>query len=718
MNALHRLYLSCPPGIEGLLALELRQLGLEQITESVSGVFCQASFEQIYGVCFNSRLANRVVLVLKELEVADSDDLYELSKSIHWENIFTVDKDIRVDFMGANRELRHSQYGAQVVKDAIVDRFYETSKQRPSVSVDNPQIRIYTKIARKLSLIGLDLSGDSLFKRGYRQGTGVAPIKENLAAALLLRAGWPKIAERGGEFIDPMCGSATILIEAAMMAANVPAGLYRASFGFEHWMSHDSKLWQEIKQTAFDQFDVIDWQALPVIKGYEHDLPTYQSALKNLNSSELSRYVSVEHCDFRDAEHLPTASSGLILCNPPYGMRLGEEDELNVDYADLASIAKANYPGWRMGIISSNQNLLQQIRLRADKKFSMMNGPIPCEFRIYGLSDKKRKAQVSALDKTQISPMLENRLRKNLKKLQSWRNNNGISCYRVYDSDLPEYAAAIDVYDDKLHIQEYQAPASIDKDKAASRLLEIIGTCAKIFECDSEKIYLKTRRVNKGLSQYEKLDNLESLDFFLVQEGKANLLVNLKSFLDSGLFLDHRYLRLRLAEESLNKSFLNLFCYTATATVHSALGGAKDSVSVDMSNTYLDWARNNYKQNNINLEKHVLVRADVLSWLQRCRQGFDIIMLDPPSFSNSKKMKNDFDVQRDHKKLIIRCMEILNPGGVLFFSNNFRRFKIDPDIESVFQVKNISSVSIGLDFQRNKRIHQCFEIRAMDNEKV
>src|SRR5690606_10681700 len=198
---------------------------------------------------------------------------------------------------------------------------------------------------------------------------------------------------------------------------------------------------------------------------------------------------------------------------------------------------------------------------------------------------------------------------------------------------------------------------------------------------------------------------------FVVTEGPATFEVNLEDYLDTGLFLDHRPVREMIRGMAKGKRFLNLFCYTAAATVHAALGGARESLSVDMSNTYLEWAKRNFELNGLDLASHVLLRADCLEWLAKREGRFDLIFLDPPTFSNSKKMADVLDIQRDHAAMIRDAMAILEPGGTLVFSNNFRRFKMDEAITEDFAVENITASTIPPDFERNARIHNCWLVR-------
>ncbi len=321
--------------------------------------------------------------------------------------------------------------------------------------------------------------------------------------------------------------------------------------------------------------------------------------------------------------------------------------------------------------------------------------------------------------------MVANRLRKNRRRLNSWCKRSGATCYRVYDADLPEYSAAVDLYQEAegarrtfLHVQEYQAPAHIPEEKTQRRLDELVAAVLDVFEIPRAQLACKTRAKGKGGSKYGRF--AENGEFVVVLEGPALLEVNLFDYLDTGLFLDHRPVRLRIGREAAGKRFLNLFCYTAAATVHAAVGGASAtgaaaSVSVDLSATYLDWARRNMALNGIdagaNTPAHRLVQSDVLRWLESSAETFDLIFCDPPTFSNSKRAA-DFDVQRDQVRLLRAAMARLAPGGLLLFSNNFRRFRLDQaTLDTFATVEEITPLTLDPDFARNSKIHRCWEFR-------
>lgn len=740
-------FATCPKGLESLLKQELTDLGSSEVRETVAGVYFAGGLEVAYRACLWSRLANKVLLPLEKGPIRVASELYSTANAIPWEEHLPENGTLVVDFLGTNQAIRHTQFGAQTVKDAVVDRLKDTRGERPSVDKEQPDLRINVRLAKDVAHISLDLSGESLHKRGYRLGRGEAPLKENLAAAILLRAGWSEIAARGGALLDPMCGSGTFLIEAAMMAADMAPGLIRAravselnseellvgEFGFVRWAKHDTDLWQTLLNEAQARFIAGRAQTIPEIRGYDNDPRVLGNARKNICGAALDDYIRVTLKpleEFKKPTHT-NLQDGLMVCNPPYGERLGEINALRYTYQVLGGVAKRELPGWVLAVFTGNKELAKAIGLWANKKYQLFNGAIASELLLYELRESGEQVisqnampvqgdTPQSLLHTPLSEgaqMVYNRLLKNRKRLNKWLENQAITCYRVYDADMPEYAAAIDVYvsvdgDLRLHIQEYAAPKTVDEEKARLRFNELQHACVHAFKLQEHQLVTKQRVRNRGKQQYEKHDS-SARELLFVKENFAELQINLRDYLDSGLFLDHRPLRLRIAKEARGKRFLNLFCYTATATVHAALAGASESVSVDMSNTYLDWARINFERNHINLKNHQLVRHNCVDWLNACRQGFDLIMLDPPSFSNSKKMAGVLDIQRDHVSLIKRCMELLNPGGRLYFSNNLRSFKLDQAALSHYKISDITQQTLDPDFQQNPKIHQCWQVEAV-----
>jgi 23S rRNA (guanine2445-N2)-methyltransferase / 23S rRNA (guanine2069-N7)-methyltransferase len=303
--------------------------------------------------------------------------------------------------------------------------------------------------------------------------------------------------------------------------------------------------------------------------------------------------------------------------------------------------------------------------------------------------------------------MLINRLRKNQRILGKWARHQNIECFRVYDRDLPEYAFAIDCYGEYVQMAEYQAPSEISDEKVSTRREQAIAAVQEVFGLPREHIALKSRERQRGTQQYEAQDR--SKTFFVVNEGPARFWINLKDYLDTGLFLDHRPIRQFIRENAKGKSFLNLFCYTASASVQAALGGATSTLSIDLSNTYLDWARRNFLLNKIGGKNHRLKKADCIDYLSSKYEKFDLIFLDPPTFSNSKSSSNVLDVQKDHGMLIRNAMNKLERDGLLIFSTNKLNFKLDSESLKKFEIRDYTKSSLDKDFQRRK-IHQTWLI--------
>ena len=304
-----------------------------------------------------------------------------------------------------------------------------------------------------------------------------------------------------------------------------------------------------------------------------------------------------------------------------------------------------------------------------------------------------------------------NRLGKNAKHYLKWARRHDIEAWRLYDRDIPQFPFAIDVYGGQIHLQEYDTGWLMPPEEYEAWLAEVLEAVAFITGFAPADIHLKRRERQKGTQQYEKTGRAG--EDFIVHEHGRRFWVNLEKYLDTGLFLDHRNTRQRVGEMAAGKRFLNLFAYTGSFSVYAATGGAAASETVDLSNTYLDWARRNFELNGIDEARHQIVRADVFQYLQAAAQAgktFDLIVMDPPSFSNSKKMLDILDIQRDHQKLIDGAMALLASDGLLFFSNNLRSFALDEAVAQKYAVKDISKQSVPEDF-RNKKIHQCWEIR-------
>ncbi|PLW82722.1 bifunctional 23S rRNA (guanine(2069)-N(7))-methyltransferase RlmK/23S rRNA (guanine(2445)-N(2))-methyltransferase RlmL [Kineobactrum sediminis] len=715
-------FATCPKGIEGLLLDELKSLGAITARETVAGVHFDGPLALGYRACLWSRLANRILLPLARIEAQDADELYRGLMTVAWDEVLGPEQTFTIDFTGENAHIRNTQFGAQRCKDAIVDWFQQRTGQRPSVDRKDPDLRFNVRLSRHGFLLALDMSGGSLHRRNYRLQAGAAPLKENLAAAVLLRADWPGMAARGGALIDPMCGSGTLLLEGAMMAADIAPGLHRPRFGFERWRDHNPLQWQALLADAQGRAARSRQLQLPEIRGYDADPKVVRMAQENIARAGLESVVRVS-CkplsELQKPSHMPLPQ-GLLVCNPPYGERLGEKASLRYLYRQLGETMLREFPGWQAAVFTADNDLARATGLRSHKQYKLWNGALETTLLLFDLANNRLSEPKSGERQPAILPggelsagaqMFANRVRKNRRRLSGWVRREGVSCYRLYDADMPEYAVAIDIYGEQVHVAEYQAPSGVDPEAAATRLQEVQAALPEALAVAPGNIVYKTRQRQRGDEQYRKQG--DSGEMHTVTEGRAQLLVNLRDYLDTGLFLDHRPLRLRLAAEAEGQDFLNLYCYTGTATVHAALGGARSTTSVDLSNTYLGWLRKNLAHNGLDESRNLIHRADCQQWLHTCEQQFDLILLDPPSFSNSKKLDDAFDVQRDHVPLLHAAMARLRPAGVLYFSTNRRGFKLDEEVQETYSCENITRETLDPDFQRNARIHLCWRVTRL-----
>lgn len=711
----HSFLATCPKGIEPLLVDELQSFGALHVKQVAVGVEFSGEIEHAYRACLWSRVANRILLPLLSGQAESADELYAAIQSIDWLQHMSPSNSLAISFTGSSKAIVNTHFGALKVKDAIVDQLRDKTGQRPGIERDTPDIRVHTHLYRGKLSVSLDLSGSSLHRRGYRLHAGTAPLKENLAAALLLRAGWPKIKDEVKQVYDPLCGSGTLLIEAAMMATDIAPGLDRDHWGFSCWKKHDQVLWEALLSEAEKRRSKGIAENDVFFVGSDIDARVLENATAN------SKNVGIEHLiDYRAGQvekmRPPQEGPGLLITNPPYGERLGDSSTLMFMYRSIGDKLKQDFRGWNASIFTGNPELCQVIGLKPDKTYKLHNGPLESKlfnYHIYAERTDKESLAESEIDVEPLSEagqMFANRLKKNIKSLAKWKKAQQVTAYRLYDADIPEYAVAIDVYGDWVHVQEYAAPKSIDQVKVFERLKDVMAAIPVVLDISPKRVVLKQRKRQSGTQQYEKQGHLGK--FFEVMEHGCKFRINLKDYLDTGLFLDHRPIRKEIQQMAEGKDFLNLFSYTGSASVHAAVGGAKSTTSVDMSATYLSWASKNMAMNGFNDSRHHFIQADCLQWLKKQRSpAYDLIFMDPPTFSNSKRMQDVMDVQRDHVRMISSTMRLLRRDGVLIFSNNYRKFKMDYELLSAFEIEEITPTTIDPDFKRNTKIHKCFIVK-------
>jgi 23S rRNA (guanine2445-N2)-methyltransferase / 23S rRNA (guanine2069-N7)-methyltransferase len=701
---------TCGAGLEDLVKEEIVSFGGTEVITSPGAVRWQAgTLESAYRACLWSRFASRILLQLAVFEAATPEALYDEAVKIDWGRHFSGKNTFAISCTLANAVLNHSQYAALKVKDAIADLFRRQTGRRPDVDTVNPDIRINLHVEGIEATLSLDLSGESLHRRGYREDGGEAPLKESLAAAICYLAGVRPGMDADSCLLDPMCGSGTLLIEAALMIGDSAPGLLRQQFGFMAWLGHNPKLWEKLTAEALEREDHLAESEWPHIIGYDADPKAVASARKNITKAGLGDRITVKQRQL--AQLNPPTEHGLLITNPPYGERLSEKEAVKYLYRCLGRTFRTNFPGWRLGFFTANPEMTDMLGLSWQERHRLYNGPLKCRLlTAVSPGGSEQEPQVWTLADT--DPELpaqdfNNRLRKNCQALFPWAKENGITCFRVYDADIPEFNLAVDLYEQWVHVQEYAAPASVAPEKAKERFNQALQVIRHLLQVPHSQIFIKSRERQRGKEQYQKEGEIGKL--YEVHEGGGRFLVNFTDYLDTGLFLDHRKTRAMLAELAQGKTFLNLFAYTGSATVYAAMGGATSTKTVDLSEKYLLRAQANLALNGYGGWLHQFVEDDCITWLKSsCRDRYGLIFVDPPTFANSRHKDLVFDIQKDHPELLRLAMQRLMEDGTLIFSTNFSKFKLDENLEQEFLVKELTSKTVPRDFASSKP-HHCWQ---------
>jgi 23S rRNA (guanine2445-N2)-methyltransferase / 23S rRNA (guanine2069-N7)-methyltransferase len=772
------LFASVPRGLESLLAGELRGLGADHVRQVRAGVSFAGSLETAYRACLWSRVAGRVLLPLASGPAADGDELYATAGGIDWSDHLGADVTLAVDFSGVNQRIRDTRYGAVRIKDAIVDQLREATGRRPSVDPRAPGVRVNAHLASTRVTVSIDLSGQSLHRRGYRaeKVQVEAPLKENLAAGILLYASWPRDAAAGGSLLDPLCGSGTLPIEAALIAADVAPGLLRAegdaglnagtpAFGFLRWRGHDAALWADLIDEARQRRNsgtkrLAAARPDTVIRGSDRDARAVKMARDCVARAGLHGLVVVEQAGLETTA--APAAHGLLATNAPYGERLAAGEDPEAVYRLLGERLRTAFGGWAAAVLAGDRRQIAALGLAVKRDTDLRNGPLTCvlaylEPGAARPADAPRSARAAvrsappalakpgpeAAEADRATPRggslgggaeyLANRLRKNQRRLARRLQREGITCYRLYDADLPEYNLVVDVYGDRIHIQEYAAPPEVDPEKAQRRLAEALDVIGAVMDAPPENMVLRQRRRQRGSAQYERRAGGAP---FTVTEDDLSYLVDLGPYVDTGFFIDQRLTRRLVRRLAGGRRFVNLFSYTGTMTVNALAGGSPASTTVDLSATYLDWAARNLAANGFTAAReqwppdgeradrrdrrertaagspHTLMHADCLRWIVEADGEYDLVWLDPPTFSNSKRMgRATFDVQRDHADLIrLTARRLLAPGGILLFATNRRGFRLDLPALAGLDVKDLSKATLAFDCERGASRHHVFRI--------
>jgi 23S rRNA (guanine2445-N2)-methyltransferase / 23S rRNA (guanine2069-N7)-methyltransferase len=768
-------------GLEWILARELERIGARDLRIGRRTIEFSAAAgaekETLYRAVLESRTAIRVLEPLGRFRADSPESLYRAMQQVDWTEQLKTSDTLRVDAAIHDTFLTHSLYAAQIVKDAVVDQLRTPSGKRPSVQLRGATLRLGLHLVGGTATIFRDAAGRSLHQRGWRMGEVEAPLSEVLAAGILAIAGWWRAGAPGGDpdqaatsgepLLDPLCGSGTLVIEAATIAAGIAPGLWRArrkAHGFCRFRDCDRGLFDRLVA----ELEARAAEPTQLFHASDLDPRAVAAARACADAAGVAGSITIEQKHFEEARPVPAGGPGLVVTNPPYGERL-PLPRAGAFYRRFGDWLVRHCGGWRAAILAADTPAAGQLGLRPTYRVPLANGPIACRLlevevrsrppqpppqvegsgptttrdRAAASRDRDEDGEHGAIvppRDTSYRPGedganrpasgayggrasarttadqigdFRRRLAKRFKHLSKWARRQGIEAFRVYDRDIPEIPLVIDWYAGWLHAAEYERPHDRTDVEHEVWLDRMIEAAALELGVPPERTFLKVRRRQRDGGQYEKVDQRQAV--LTVKEGGLSFEVNLSDYLDTGLFLDHRQTRAMVRGEAAGRRMLNLFCYTGSFSVYAAAGGAGETVSVDLSNTYLEWTRTNLSRNGFkDAGKHRVVRDEARAFLEhRARRGepkFDLAVVDPPTFSRSAKSETPWDIQQDHGQLLELLAATMTPGGIVYFSTNFRRFHLDAArLEPLYLIREITARTIPEDF-RNERIHRAWRM--------
>lgn len=715
---------TCGAGLENLVKEEIISFGGNDVKTTPGAVSWQGTtLQSVYRACLWSRFASRILLELKTFTAKTPDDIYQEVGTIDWSLHFSGETTFAAyaTLVKTGAELNHSHFASLKIKDAIVDQFRKRTGKRPDVDVRKPGIRINLHVQGTEATLALDLSGDSLHRRGYRSSAGEAPLKETLAAAIVHLAGISPDTPAEHCLLDPMCGSATLLIEAALLYGDSAPGLQRKEFGFIHWSRHNQKLWDKLVVEAIEREDErtdIPW---PAIIGYDADPKVVAVARKNVVNAGLQDKIIVKQRQL--ARLQPPATRGILVSNPPYGERLSEKESVKYLYRCFGRIFRNAFTGWDLGFFTANPDLADMLGVTWQDRHRLYNGPIKCRLLhavaggtaayvppVHVWQAHKPAADIPAID-------FANRVYKNCQKILPWSKEQNITCFRLYDADLPEYNLSIDIYEQWIIVKEYPRPGSIDHTRAQKRFDDALQAIRTVLDTPHSTLFIQSAARNDPRNQQKK-PKREKL--YEVCEGQARFLAGFTHSRDTGVFLNQRKLRGMLSKICNGRTFLHLYGNSAAATVQAAVGGATSTTTVEFSEQLLVRARANLSLNGYGGPLHACKAGNSMQWLSSGREQYGVIFVDAPTSSRHKKMV--FDIHADHEELLRLAMARLAQSGVLFFSCTAQKFSLTPTLAEDFEVEEITDQTTPFDFADSKHICRCFRLqhgnRDTENEHV
>jgi 23S rRNA (guanine2445-N2)-methyltransferase / 23S rRNA (guanine2069-N7)-methyltransferase len=687
------------------------------------------------------RTADRVLVQVATFPAEDFEALFETTKALPWHEWLPRDATFPVSGRSIKSQLSSVPACQRAVKKAIVESLLR-SHRTTELPETGPTYKIEVAILKNQVTLTLDTTGPGLHKRSYRPPQARMPLKETLAAAMVLLSFW----DPDRPLLDPFCGSGAIPIEAAWIGRRIAPGLNR-TFAAEAWPVVPARLWEEARGEARDLRQPPFAERLV---GTDADAPALDLARRHAEQAGVADQV---HFQPRTFEQLTSKRThGCLITSLPDQQEHGDWQRLEPLYAQIPEVLR-RLPTWSHFLLTGYPRFEALLQKTADRRRKLYNGRLECTYyQFHGPPPRRDQATLPAVaeedgaeestavdagpDAVAAPPhtprarptlvpvfggltakaheqaaMFRSRLEKLARHLRRWPTRQGITCYRLYERDIPEIPLIVDRYEDHLHIAEYERPHDRDAAQHGDWLDLMARTAAEALDVDRRHVFLKRRQRQRGTAQHEHLSDQHYE--ITVREGGLQFLVNLSDYVDTGLFLDHRITRSLVREAARGARVLNLFGYTGAFSVYAASGGAAQTVTVDWSRTYVEWAERNMRLNGFSGRNHALVRDDAREFVQRLPRSttFDLAIVDPPTFSNSKRTEVIWDVQRDYADTLTRLLQHLTPGGTIFFSTNFRRFKFDPAAIPPAGVIEISRQTVPPDF-RNRRIHRCWKIVA------
>ena len=728
-------------GLEAVVSRELKALGYQNRIIGLGRIAFEADESAVCRANLWLRASGRVLLELGRFPATDFGQLFDCTHALPWQRWITPDGAFPVKGRSLKSQLSSVPACQKIVKKAVAEKLM-AAHGVGQLEETGSTCQVEVSLVNDEATLTIDTSGSGLHKRGYRPLTGKAPLRETLSAGLVLLSFW----NPDRPLVDPFCGTGTIPIEAALIGRNMAPGMNRR-FAAEDWPTLSTSLWEAAREEARD----LAKPDLPErIIGTDVDEEALGMARFHAHRAGVAADIHFQQRDFRAL--LSKRPYGCVITNPPYAERMGASADVAELYRAMPGVLR-RLKTWSHFILTAYPDFEGLIGQEADRRRKLFNSRIECTYyQFHGprppagapvdskgdrppiLEEPANSGQDEDVARRNLRPadaavaqafgglsqkalqqaeIFRNRLVNRARHLRRWPARRGITCYRLYDRDVPEVPLAVDRYEDCLHIAEYDRPHDRTPAEHADWLDLMVRTAGQVMDVDPSRIFLKRRARQRGSQQYERY--ADSKRVFSVSEGGLKFQVNLSDYLDTGLFLDHRITRSMVGEAARGKRFLNLFGYTGAFTVYAAAGGAQSTVTVDLSNTYLEWAKRNMRLNHLEGPSHRFVSSDAISFLTDLPDvpSYDLAVVDPPTFANSKKTESFWDVQRDHVRLLNCLLARMVPGGIVFFSTNFRRFKLAEDDLRGAVVREISRRTVPPDY-RNRRVHRCWRIARGD----